>query len=161
MLAAVVALVLAACSSDLSGEAPQVTGVAAGDAGFVQRMLVNHKQAVALASRALDPTGAAPLPLQMLAHQIQTGDNAEIGQMSRWLRQWQVPTPLVSSTTSLPASGFEQSWLRAMIGNRRAAIAAARQVRRTSQNPQVLDLAAGMERRLREQLRTLRAQRRR
>lgn len=149
------ALVLAGCDAGAPTGTSQVTGVAASDAQFVQQMVLNHREAVVLASAALDPTRAAPLPIQRLAQRIEFEDNLEIGQMSRWLRQWQVPSPVASASPSRPESN--QAWLAAMMNNRREALAAAAELQRTSQNPQVLDLAAAIERRLRAELKALRS----
>lgn len=129
-----------------TGSTPSLQSVNSVDAAFAQQLLVTDTEAAALASTALDPTRSASPRVQQLAQEIATGSNQQAAELSRLLRQWQVPSPAPTATSAvqelagLSGSRFDRAWLKAMIAHHQASIAAAVEAQK-SDNAQVRDLA--------------------
>jgi uncharacterized protein (DUF305 family) len=87
-IVAVAALVVAGAAGwllrgDDGGSTPSATSV---DAGFARDMSTHHTQAVTMAGYERDTTTNPSLKL--LAYDIETSQNFEIGQMQGWLDAW-------------------------------------------------------------------------
>lgn len=134
-----------------TGSTPSLQSVSSVDAAYAQDLLLQDTEAVALASTALDPNRSASPRVQQLAQEIATGGNQQIGEISRLLRQWQVPSPApatsspVQSLVGLSGTQFDNAWLAAMVAHHQESIAAAVEAQK-SDNPQVKDLAVATAR---------------
>lgn len=135
-------------------------GTAAGQMGdvmFAQMMIPHHEQAIEMADLALRKE-AAP-SVTRLAGQIRAAQGPEIQTMKQWLSAWNAPMAAgaagahgghsdgMMSDSDLrelaEAQGetFDRLWLTMMIEHHDGAIVVAREVLRTTTNPEVRSMA--------------------
>ena len=107
---AAAALVLAGTGGWLlrgAGAAPARVGDASVDAGFARDMSTHHTQAVTMAGYERDTTGNPQL--RVLAFDIETAQQFQVGQMQGWLDTWGLPR-----STSRPAMAWMPAAMTAM-----------------------------------------------
>lgn len=133
----------------------------AGDVEFVQMMIPHHEQAIEMADMALARDSLSP-QVRELATQIKAAQDPEIKTMLGWLNVWgaQVPTgdPTdaghghghgggMMSAEDMQALGaaqgaeFERMWLTMMIEHHEGAVTSSEEVLKTTQNPDVEEMA--------------------
>lgn len=170
-IAIILAIALAACSSD-EGTAAETTTAGAitgtddapalndADIEFAQGMIAHHEQAVEMAEIALDPNRSAGPEVIDLATRIQAAQEPEIEQMSGWLTAAGEPVAMdvsdghdMSSMDGMMsadqmdalalASGgeFDVMWLEMMIAHHEGAISQSETVKANGSNTDVLALA--------------------
>src|SRR5215203_2460385 len=88
VVASLALVAVAGCGSDGAGDSATPRD-SSPEAGFARDMSVHHAQAVAMAEairgRTSDPD------LRLLATDIALGQQRQIGRMSGWLDEWQLP----------------------------------------------------------------------
>ena len=85
----------------------------AGDVAFVQGMIPHHKQAVEMATIALDPARNAGAKVKDLATRIQGAQDPEIELMTGWLKDWGRP---VDGMGGMSMEGMDMADLDGMEG---------------------------------------------
>ncbi|MBI1379301.1 MAG: DUF305 domain-containing protein [Frankiales bacterium] len=164
-------MAFSACGTSSGSAAPSTSSTsmmpgAASDIAFAQAMIAHQQQCVVTADVAL--AQASSPNMKDLATRIKTAHAPEIATVIAWLRGWDQPTTMASSsdgsmggmdTCSATQSGmmsdqdrmalkaatgsrFDQTWLHMMITHHEGAIAMAQQVH-DSINPAVKALADG------------------
>ena len=89
VLAALVALVLGAVLAPLAPWADRDPGEGSAEAGFARDMQVHHAQAVAMSAMAFDRS--TDEEVRAVALDMATSQQAQIGSMSAWLEEWDLP----------------------------------------------------------------------
>lgn len=108
-LAAVVAVSLLAVGGALAvitgvGQ-PTVPGTDSVDAGFARDMSTHHRQAVSMAGVVRDRT--TDPEIQLLAFDIETGQDAQVGMMQGWLGVWGLPVNTSAEQMSWMSGGMD------------------------------------------------------
>ena len=139
---------------------PSTTSVVAGRAGdvmFAQMMIPHHQQAVEMAEIALAKADASS-EVRELATAVKQAQDPEIQAMTGWLQTWGAPAPTSGMAHGGMGSGmmseadmealeqaggkaFDRKWVSMMIAHHEGAIAMARQVLATTEDPDVKTLA--------------------
>lgn len=105
-LAAIVAVALLAVGAALAVitgiGTQQAPGDGSVDVGFARDMSTHHRQAVGMAGLARDRSEDPAL--RMLAFDIETSQNQQVGMMQGWLQVWNVP---------VNSSAEQMSWMAA------------------------------------------------
>ncbi len=172
-------LLVAACGDDDDGGRGSEPSVSASDGSvlqvndadvqFAQSMIPHHRQAVAMANIALDPSSEASRGVTRLAKAIKRAQRPEIKTMSTWLESWGEPLdegvmdPDMSSGTGmgddmaddgmmsdeemseledLTGEELDRRWLEMMIEHHEGAVEMAERERSDGANPDALELAA-------------------
>lgn len=169
-LALLTALGLAGCGGsddDASSSARSSATPAAGphnnaDVAFAADMVPHHAQAVEMADMAAD--SATDERVKTLAADIKSAQEAEILQMTGWLKGWGEGTPDTSmmgmpgmdhapgmmSDADMAALGkargatFDRSWVQLMIKHHQGALVMAREELRTGANAAAKQLASSI-----------------
>ena len=84
------------------------------DAVFAQNMVPHHRQAVEMATIALDPARRASAEVMGLAKRIQAAQDPEIELMTGWLAAWNQPLGGSPATTAM--AGMDHSDMTGMSG---------------------------------------------
>lgn len=149
------AVVLAACSSS----EPEGRS---GDVMFAQMMIPHHEQAVEMADLALEKDGVSA-EVQDLATDIKAAQDPEIKTMSGWLGEWGASATAsgngmnhgggndagagmmsdddMQSLRAAEGAEFDKQWLTMMIEHHEGAVDMAKDVLKTTQDPEVRALA--------------------
>lgn len=152
--AVTVALVLTACSSsDAEGRD--------GDVMFAQMMIPHHEQAVEMADLALEKDGVSA-EVKDLATDIKAAQDPEIKTMSEWLTEWKAPASAsngmdhggghdagagmmsdddMQALQAAEGAEFDEQWLTMMIEHHEGAVEMAKDVLKTTKDPEVKALA--------------------
>lgn len=85
----------------------------AGDVTFAQGMIPHHKQAVEMATIALDPARNAGAKVKDLATRIQGAQDPEIKLMTGWLSEWGQP---VDAMAGMDHSNMDAEAMETMAG---------------------------------------------
>ena len=175
ILAAPAALVFASCGTDKKAQPSTSVPLGAvasaapmpgaphfntADLQFTQSMIPHHRQAVAMADIALDPTVAASAKVVDLAKRIERTQGPELEMMSGWLTSWGQPmqmgaamsqsTPMMdgmmtdvemSSLRTVKGADFDTLWMQLMIRHHTGAIALAQAIKNSGSNADVLAMA--------------------
>ena len=175
ILAAPAVLVLASCGSDKNAQPPTSVPLGAvasaapmprasdfntADVQFAQNMIPHHRQAVAMADIALDPTVGASAKVVDLAKRIEGTQGPELEMMSGWLTSWGQPmqmnsamgqsTPMMdgmmtdvemSSLRKVKGADFDTMWMQLMIRHHTGAIALAQAIKTSGSSADVLAMA--------------------
>lgn len=127
-----------------------------GDVMFAQMMIPHHEQAVEMADMALESSSSPEVT--GLARKIKAAQGPEIATMKEWLREWGAPTAAADSghmghgggmmsdadmgrLESAQGAGFDRMWLTMMIEHHEGAVVMAKDVLRTTTNPDVRTMA--------------------
>lgn len=127
-----------------------------GDVMFAQMMIPHHQQAVEMADQALQKD-ASPKVTE-LAQQIKAAQGPEIETMTKWLQEWKAPMPAeeghgghggggmmadgdMKDLSAASGPAFDEMWLTMMIEHHEGAVDMARDVLKTTSNPEVKELA--------------------
>ena len=139
---------------------PGVADFNTADLQFAQTMIPHHRQAVAMADIALDPTVGASAKVVDLAKRIERTQGPELEMMSGWLTSWGQPmqmgaamsqsTPMMdgmmtdvemSSLRKVTGADFDTLWMQLMIRHHTGAIALAHAIKNSGSNSDVLAMA--------------------
>ena len=84
---------------------PGVADFNTADLQFAQTMIPHHRQAVAMADIALDPTVGASAKVVDLAKRIERTQGPELEMMSGWLTSWGQPMQMGAAMGISPLGG--------------------------------------------------------
>ena len=164
-------VVLSACGDDESNSSGSMNGMdhgmsssssqsgmtpagQAGDVMFAQMMIPHHQQAIEMADLAIQKKASAAVT--QLAEQIRTAQGPEIDTMNQWLSEWNAPISAGShgghsdgmmtdadmkQLSEAQGEAFDRMWLTMMIEHHQGATVMARDVMKTTKNPDVRSMA--------------------
>ena len=184
-LGLVAVLSLSACGTDEAGSGASVatsstsasTSESAdagqkGDVMFAQMMIPHHQQAVEMADQALQKD-ASPKVTE-LAQQIKAAQGPEIETMTKWLQKWKAPMTAeeghgahggggmmadgdMKDLSAASGPAFSEMWLTMMIEHHEGAVDMARDVLKTTNNPEVKEMAQAIVDGQNEEIATMKA----
>jgi uncharacterized protein (DUF305 family) len=160
-LALALTFVLAACGSDddhgsMPHDGPGTPGAGADpDLVFIDAMIVHHQSAIDMAELALEHGEREEI--RRLADDIVAAQQHEIDQMREWREEWfpGAPESDLSEMQHMAgmhmteadmqalreAESFDRAFIEMMIPHHEAAIEMARNLKETTERPELLDLA--------------------
>lgn len=122
---------------------------------FAQMMIPHHQQAVEMADQALQKD-ASPQVTE-LAEQIKAAQGPEIETLKKWLQEWKAPMTAeeghgghgggmmaegdMKDLSAASGPAFDEMWLTMMIQHHNGAVDMARDVLKTTNNPEVKEMA--------------------